>query len=187
MEAFITYLQAICPVSNELKNYIRSTLKERRIGKKDFILKAGRVGRHISFIEKGLVRCFYMKEDTDVSIWFMKEGDVFVSVASFFDQRPGIENIQALEDTVMYSMTYEELQVMYHTFPEANFLGRVLTEKYYKLSEERLTSLRMQKAPKRYQFIIDNYPELIQRVPSKYIASYLGITEVMLSNIRGKK
>jgi len=187
METFITYLQTICPVSNELENYLRKTLKERRIERKDFILKAGRVGRHISFIEKGLVRCFYMKGDTDVSIWFMKEGDMFVSVASFFDQKPGIENIQALEETIMYSMVYEELQYMYHTFPEANYIGRVLTEKYYKLSEERLTSLRMQKAPERYQFIIDKYPELLQRVPSKYIASYLGITDVMLSNIRGKK
>jgi CRP-like cAMP-binding protein len=187
MEVFIKNLEAICPISDDLKKYIRVNLKEKRIEKKGFILKAGRTARHISFIEKGLVRCFYMKEDTDISIWFMKEGDVFVSVASFFDQKAGVENIQALEDTVMYSMGYDELQVMYQTFPEANFVGRVLTEKYYKLSEERLTSLRMQKAPERYQFLKVNYPELIRRVASKYLASYLGITTVMLSYIRGKK
>ncbi len=76
---------------------------------------------------------------------------------------------------------------MYRHFIDSNFLARVVTEKYYMLSEQRLFSIRMQRAQERYQYLIDNFPELIQRVPSKYIASYLSITEETLSRIRGKK
>ena len=187
MEEILTYLQSIHPLSTGLLNYLQNTLQERHAFKKQFILKAGRIAGHISFVQKGLFRCFYMKGDNEVSTWFMKEGDVFISVSSFLDQKPGKENIQVLEDAVTYSLSYEELQLMYHTYPEANYIGRVLTEKYYKLSEERLCTLRLQKAPERYAFLIKHYPELIQRVPAKYLASYLGITEVMLSIIRGKK
>lgn len=187
MEAILAYLQSIHPLSTGLLDFLQNTLKERHAVKKEFILKAGRTAGHISFIQKGLIRCFYMKGDNEVSTWFMKEGDVFISVSSFFDQQPSKESIQVLEDAVMYSLSYEELQYMYHTYPEANYIGRVITEKYYKLSEERLCSLRMQKAPERYAFLIQYYPELIQRAPAKYLASYLGITEVMLSKIRSKK
>ncbi len=117
----------------------------------------------------------------------MKEGDVIISVESFFNQIPSHENIQALEDSILYYIEYNELQFLYHEHPEFNFVGRKLVEKYYQLSEKRLLSLRMQKAAQRYSFVMDNFPQIIQRVPSKYIASYLGITEETLSRIRGMK
>jgi len=61
----------------------------------------------------------------------MKEGDVIVSVESFFSQKQSYESIQALEDCILYYITYDELQFVYNHFPEFNFIGRVLVEKYY--------------------------------------------------------
>lgn len=75
---------------------------------------------------------------------------------------------------------------MYKTYPELNFIARVLTEKYYVLSEQRLYSLRKKRARERYEYLIDNFPELIQRVPSKYLASYLSVSEETLSRIKSK-
>jgi hypothetical protein len=103
----------------------------------------------------------------------MKEGDLCVSVESFFKQKESYENIQAIEDSSVLYMDYKDLQYMYRTYPESNFIGRVLTEVYYTLSEQRLYSLRMQKASERYYYLIQNHTDLIQRVPSKYLASYL--------------
>ena len=117
----------------------------------------------------------------------MKENDIIISVESFFRQTKSIESIQALEETVLYSISYNELQYIYRQFPEFNFIARVLTEKYYTLSEQRLYSIRMQRSHERYQYLLDHFPELIQRVPAKYLASYLGITEETLSRIRSKK
>jgi len=117
----------------------------------------------------------------------MKEGDVIISVESFFKQIVSYENIQAVEECVVYYIYYNELQYIYGHFPEFNFIGRVLIEKYYALSEQRLYSIRMQRGHDRYQYLLDHFPELIQRLPSKYIASYLSITEETLSRIRSKK
>ena len=76
---------------------------------------------------------------------------------------------------------------MYKKFPEYNLVGRVITEKYYALREDRAAALRMLTSRERYDYVAENSPELIQRVPLKYLASYLGITEVTLKRIRSKK
>ncbi|MBB1287055.1 Crp/Fnr family transcriptional regulator [Flavisolibacter sp. BT320] len=185
MELF-NFLQSIHPMSDGLKEHLAATLKEKKLLRKDYLLKAGQVSRKICFIAQGLLRCFYIKDDHEISSWFMKEGDVIVSVESFFSQRESYESIQALEDCLIYYITYEELQYIYRHFPEFNFIGRVLLEKYYTLSEQRLYSLRMQRSQERYEYLMENHSELVLRVPAKHLASYLGITEVTMSKIKGR-
>jgi len=187
MKEFIRFLNSIHPITPQLEDHLTRTLKEKTYLKKEYLLKSGHVCRNICFIEKGLVRCFYNKGKNEICSWFMKEGDMIISVESFFQQKPGYESIQALEDCTVLLVEFNELQYMYRNFPEMNFIGRSLTEKYYTLSEQRLHSLRMQKSDLRYEYLIKNLPELIQRVPSKYIASYIGVTEQSLSRIRGQK
>jgi CRP-like cAMP-binding protein len=187
MEKLLFYLNSIYPLSSSLIEHLQEILKSRELPKKGYLLKKGSVCTNISFIEKGLLRCFYEKDDKEVCSWFMKEGDVIISVESFFNQSISYENIQAVEECVLHYINYKELQYIFHHFPEFNFIGRVLTEKYYTLSEQRLYSIRMQRAQERYQYMLDNFPEIIKRIPSKYIASYLSITEETLSRIRGRK
>lgn len=186
METLLAYLNSIYPLSDNLVEYLAKNLKTKYLSKKDFLLKKGHVSRDICFINAGLLRCFYLIDDKEVSSWFMKEGDVIVSVESFFKQTTSYESIQALEDCVLHYITYDELQYLFRNFMEFNFVGRVLIEQYYTLSEQRLYSIRMQRAHDRYAYLLDHHTHLIQRVPSKYLASYLGITEVTLSNIKGQ-
>jgi CRP/FNR family transcriptional regulator, anaerobic regulatory protein len=188
METVLHYLNSIQPLSDELKDYLIKTLRSKEILRRDYLLKAGQISKHIYFIEQGLLRCYYLKDDLEVSSWFMKEGDVIISVESFFKQKESTEYIQALEDAILHYISYNELQYIYSRFPEFNYIGRTLVEHYYTISEQRLHSLRMQRAQERYASLISNNPELIQRIPSKYLASYLGISEETLSRIRsGKK
>lgn len=186
MMELLHFLESIHPMSDGLKEHLAVTLKEKQLSRKEYLLRAGQVSRRICFIARGLLRCFYLKDDQEVSSWFMKEGDVIVSVESFFGQMESYESIVALEDCLLYYITYDELQHIYRHFPEFNFIGRVLLERYYTLSERRLYSLRMQRSPERYEYLLEHHPELIQRVPMKYLASYLGITEETLSRIRSK-
>ncbi|HLY68736.1 MAG TPA: Crp/Fnr family transcriptional regulator [Puia sp.] len=187
MEELFTYLESIHPFSSPLREHLSRTLKQRELTTKKFLLKAGHVCRHIWFVKKGLLRCFYITHDAEVCSWFMKEGDVIISIESFFRQTPSYETIQALEDCELFYIDYDELQRMYREFPEFNVPGRVLTEKYYCQSEQRLYSMRMQRAPERYAYLQEHEPELLQRVASKYIASYLGLTEVTFSRIKNRK
>lgn len=187
MDELLAYINSLMPLSNELKEQLATILHEKVFCKKEYLLKAGHICRNICFIKKGLVRCFYHKGEQEVCSWFMKEGDIIISVESFFNQKESYESIQALEDCTVYCAEYNDLQSLYKKYPEFNFVGRILTERYYVLSEQRLFSLRMQRSFERYQFIRDHYPEIIQRVPSKYIASYLSVTEETLSRIRSGK
>jgi CRP-like cAMP-binding protein len=187
MEQLLIFLESIYPLSDGLKQQLALILKVKELKKKAMLLKAGHICRHICFVEKGLLRCYYSVGDTEVSSWFMKEGDVIISIESFFQQKESYESIQALEDCILYYIEYKELQSLYREFPEFNFTGRVLTEKYYTLWAQQLYALRMQPAQDRYNWLLSGFPELILRVPAKYIASYLGITEAHLSVIKGRR
>ncbi len=184
MELLLLYLNSIHPLTEDLVHYLTTHLKTKELQKKEVLLKKGHIAREICFVESGLLRCFYLVDEKEVSAWFMKEGDVIISVDSFFNQTPGNETIQAIEACTIHYITYEELQFIYANFPEFDVVGRVLTEKYYALSEQRLCAMRMQRALDRYRNLMTNHPEFILRISSKYIASYLGVTEVTLSKIK---
>jgi CRP-like cAMP-binding protein len=184
MEELLQYLNGIQEMSTDLIAYLAINLKTKHFAKKDFLLKSGHVSKDICFINKGIFRCFYQIDDKEVSSWFMKEGDVIFSVESFLKQTVSNESIQALEDSTVHYITYDELQYAYRHFPEFNTTGRILLEKYYTLSDQLLHALRLQQATERFLFLRRHHPDLIQRVPAKYLASYLGITEVRLSGIK---
>jgi CRP-like cAMP-binding protein len=187
MLELLSFLNSIHPLSDGLKEFLSAQLVRIDVAKKKFILRQGHICENIYFVEKGLVRCFYVKDEKEISSWFMAEGDVIASVESFFNQTTSYESIQALEDCTLYYLSYKEMQYAYREFPEFNVIGRVLVERYYKLSEQRLYSLRMQRAFEKYHYLLENFPQLIQRVPSKYLASYLSITEETLSRMRALK
>ncbi len=186
MHQIIEYLQSIHPLSPALVEYLYAHLKYKKVCRKEYVLKAGHVARSVYFIETGLLRAFYMKGDREVTSWFMKEDDVSLSIESFYGQTESYEYIQALEDCSLYYIDYQELEAIYRHYPEFNALGRLLTIRYHIHWVKQLYSLRMQTAEERYIWLLLNQPELLSRVPAKYIASYLDITEVTLSKIRAK-
>ncbi|SDC32594.1 Crp/Fnr family transcriptional regulator [Niabella drilacis] len=183
-DLLINRLNAVHPLSDELTVHLRDNLVTRELLKKDYLLKRGQVCEYIYFVERGLLRCFYEKNDEQITSWFMKEEDVIIAVNSFFNQSPSEENIVALEHTLLHGIHFEQLQEIYSRFIEFNIVGRILTTRYYILSEERLYFMRRERARDRYLYLLGTQPDLLQRVPLKYIASYLGINLETLSRIR---
>ena len=105
---------------------------------------------------------------------------------SFYTQRPGNEYMQAVEDTLIISVSYHDIQKLYSEFPIFNTVVRKHLEYIFFLAEQRTQMLRKQTAEEKYQFFIKNHPTLIQRVPLRHIASYLGMNEETLSRVRSK-
>jgi len=186
MDKLLSYLHSIHPLSPELREHLLITVKIKSLQKKEYLLRPGYICRYMCFISSGLLRAYYLRGDTEVSSWFMKEGDVCVSIESFYKQQPGYEYIQAIEDTEYFYIDQRELENIYKTYPEFNAVGRVLTIKYLNLWAEQLYAIRMQSAAERYEWLLKFHPELLFRVPQKYIASYLDITPETLSKIRSK-
>ncbi|HEX8333527.1 MAG TPA: Crp/Fnr family transcriptional regulator [Segetibacter sp.] len=167
----------------DIKRY--ALIKEYKKG--DLILKPKQVANHACWILKGLVRSFYLKDTEEVTTKFLRKGSVITSVYSFYSRKPGNEFIMALEDTVLACFSYEDMQLLYKKHPEFNVVGRVITEQYLFFAEIELYNLRKQKAEDRYRFFEKHFPDLLQKVPLKYIATYLGMNLETLSRIRGKK
>ncbi|GAB3895012.1 Crp/Fnr family transcriptional regulator [Spirosoma agri] len=187
MEPLIDILQSIYPVSEAFLLELKRFLRREEVGRKQWLLRPGEISSKIYFIEKGLVRGFYIHNDKEVTVWFMKENDLIISIISFYTRQPSEEYIELLEDGVVWSITYEQLQLLFHNFIEFNFASRVLTERYYALSELRAQKLRLPSAQDRYLQLLEEIPDIFTRAPLKYIASSLGLTPETVSRIRAKK
>ncbi len=184
-DKIIAYLGQLYPIAEGLRVWLKKTLKERRLARKELLLKAGERGDFICFIVNGLLRSYTLAEDgSDTTVWFMKEMDIAISVKSFYEQAPGREYIEALESSLLFYITYAELEEAYRLFPDFNILGRRLTERYYVLSEERLHCIRNKKAEDRYRFLQEHHPDIVERVPDKYISSYLDISTGTLCRLK---
>lgn len=185
MNLLFDFLESIAPLSADLRDYLTLTTKSKAINKKQFLVKAGRVCEHVYFIEKGLVRCFYIDDDREISSWFIKEGQAII-VDSFCNQLPSHVSIQAIEDCQVYYISFRELQSVFHLFPEFNYIGRELVQKHYGSTWEYVYNTKMKKAHERYGYFITNFPDLANRIPLQFLASFLNITPVWLSKIRAK-
>jgi len=110
MKELLIYLNSIYPLSHGLEEHSSDILKFRELPRKTYLLKAGHLCRNICFIKSGLLRCFYIKDNNEVCSWFMKEGDVIVSVESFFQQKESYESIQGIEDCEIYCIEHAQLE-----------------------------------------------------------------------------
>src|SRR3954462_8870402 len=153
MNPVLALLNSIYPLTPHLQEQMNGILKEKTFLKKDYLLRAGHVCRNIFFMKQGLVRCFNNYNDHEVCTWFMKEGDLIISVQSFYKQIESNESIQALEDCEVYLANYFDLQKLYKTYLEYNFIRGVLTEKYYILCDERLQLMHLPSAYERYLYL----------------------------------
>ncbi len=177
----------IYPVSDLLQNDLIQYVKVEAIPRKTYLLKDGDIFQRMYFIEKGLARAYYFDDGKENTSWFMKEGDFIISVNSFYRQQPSQENIQLLEDSVMASISYEDLQHLYLKHLEFNIISRVLTEHYYSLSEERLFAMRQSSVKHRYDYFMTHYPDLVNRVSSKQVASFLRTSPESISRLRAQR
>ncbi|WP_343319254.1 Crp/Fnr family transcriptional regulator [Sphingobacterium multivorum] len=186
-DLIVKLFESIHPLSNDLKQLIEthSYVIDVKAGVR--LIDIGQVQKQIYFILQGGVHTYYIDPaGNEISSWLLYEGELAIAVYSFFSQKPSFEAIETLEPCRLLVLSYEKLNELYHTFPEFNFIGRVLTERYYIKSEEKANELRMLPAVDRYRNLVERYPEILKRTPLGIVASYLGITQSTLSRIRAK-
>src|SRR2546423_357245 len=109
MEALTKLLNRDKPVADKLLAFFLAKAKRVAVKKRDLLLEIGQVSNKVFFIEEGLFRGYVLDKGNDNSIWFMKEGDLMFGVSSFYTQKPSEEGIEAIEDGVVYSLSYAEL------------------------------------------------------------------------------
>ncbi|RYU92740.1 Crp/Fnr family transcriptional regulator [Emticicia agri] len=179
-------LTQIHPLPEASQAQLIACISEVHFPKKHLLLKADTIERKIYFIKKGIVRAYAYQNDNEITFWFGKEGETIISMKSYVMNQPGYENIELLEACELYELQTDKLQALFHKDINIANWGRKFAEQELIKTEERLIARQFSTAAERYAALLKNYPDLLQRVPLGYIASYLGITQVSLSRIRAE-
>jgi CRP/FNR family transcriptional regulator, anaerobic regulatory protein len=159
-------------------------LETKIFKKKEFLLQEGQVCDKVTFINNGYTRLFYNVEGTENTIQFFFSDSWYTDYSSFLTGQPTIENMQALENSEVVQFKKEDLYRLYAEMPIFDRVGRVFAENAF-LSLSQLNQMRTNEEPElRYLNLLERRPELIQKIPQHYIASYLGIKPETLSRIR---
>jgi CRP/FNR family transcriptional regulator, anaerobic regulatory protein len=178
------YLKQFHEVSEETLTYFASQFEEVRYPTKHVFQKEGDICRKVGFLHKGLVRNYFYRNNRECTSWFDFDGGLLGSMYSFFTQSPYSESIEMLEDCIVFETTYEKVaqtRVLFEDFD--HLLNNVVLYGYYQI-EERTKNLMAYTAVERYHLFFETHPDLINRIPVKHLASFLGVTPETLSRIR---
>ena len=147
----------------------------------------GHTCKTIYFINKGVARIYYLKDGIDITESFSFENNIIARVESLFTGKPSRKAIQILEDAEIIAINAIQLFKLYDSFPEIERLFRKIFEAAYVDTVNRIEGMQFHSADERYKALLSEAPGVLQKVPLKYVASYLGITQVSLSRIRGHR
>jgi len=146
------------------------------IPSKTVLLEEGKIADKIYLVRKGCLRLFFYNEGKDITFQFFFEGDFVASFDSLYRGTPSLFSLESIEPSEVVSIKKEDF---YHKI-ESNPSLRLLYE-------EKIIERFKNTPQQRYEELLKEYPNIIQRVPQHYIASYLGITPVSLSRIRNRR
>ncbi len=160
-------------------------LKKKVLNKGGYLLKENQKANEIAFIEKGVLRLYYLSNDgKEVNNHFFLENDYAVSYLDLLKSRPSRYYIQALENCELLTFNAESLQIAYDNSKNWERFGRLIAESVYAIATNRFESFLFLSAKERYLQMLNDYPRFIQKIPLYHLASYLGIERESLSRIR---
>ncbi|SIS74188.1 Crp/Fnr family transcriptional regulator [Belliella pelovolcani] len=180
----INILDQIVPLSEELKTFLSDRMRLDVFKKGVHLSEAGNICERLYVLKKGLVRGYFVSKKKEITTWVSCENELVTSISGFFQNQPCRENMQAIEETITESISFDDLVYCRVTFPEFATINRVLLEQYYIHAEERAFTARIPGAAERYDYFAKSgNKHLLQRVPHKYLASLLGVRPETLSRI----
>lgn len=160
-------------------------ISEKLICKRNnLLIRQDKIQKDIYFLASGLARVYYETLDRQITLDFVSPGGTLISMNSYVHNSPGYENIDLLEDGIVYKIDQKQLFALYESDIALANWGRKMAELEFIKAEQRTMSKLFNTAQERYAELLKKYPQYIQRIKLGYIASYLGVSQVTLSRIR---
>lgn len=170
------------------QEHLCSLLVIRKLLPRQYLVQQGDVCNYESFVCKGFLRSFYIDDNgEDHTLHFAMEDWWITDSTSFIMRVPATRNIIALENSLIVQISKSCLDQLYTDIPAFEKFWRLLNQNACMAQDQRILNAISMTGAERYHALIEKYPTLEQRMPQKYIASYLGITPVFLSQIRKSK
>jgi len=178
------YVSGYVALTNEEFTFLAEKIVVRSFDRRQQLVSVGDVEQHMNFLVRGLARMYFIKGRTEVITNIAKEGELISSSASFLSGDPSCYFIETLEPTMMLSITREHLDSLYRQSPSVERLGRLITTQFVLQKEEwELECMRLD-TKERFLRFVENNPDLLQRVPQKYLASYLNMKPETFSRLK---
>ncbi|MBS1737726.1 MAG: Crp/Fnr family transcriptional regulator [Bacteroidetes bacterium] len=170
--------------NKEILDYIEKNVVSLKVEKGAILISPGTVCKEIYFVQKGVFRGFIKEGKGEITTWLTAEGELVSAIRSFLLEQVTQEQVQALEDSEVLQFSQKNLNYLFDNFVEFNKLGRILLAQYYCDAEERTFLNRLSNADLKYEYFLKTRGHLINRIPLKYVAGFLGMTVETLSRIR---
>lgn len=176
------------PLGETEKEALASRLTERKIKRKQFILQEGDVCKYFTYVVEGCFKTYGVDSaGKEHNLLFTAEDDWVTDIDSLHKERPSQLFIEAVEPSVILQISKGDLWYLYTNYPKFDRNFRVIIEDKYIELQNRLLQAFSMTAYERYEIFIEQYPNLVNRLPNTQIASYLGITPEFLSKIRNER
>lgn len=186
MDNFLHYIRQFIHLPRAAWEEAKSLACELHLRKGSFFYQQGKICNHVAFINKGILRSFYLIEGEELTRFVSLQNSIITAFASFVQQIPSQENIQAISDCHLFTLETKDLSYLYDKYPSWEKLGRLILEHHHLRMEKRMLSLLAFTAEQRYKALCREQPDIVQKVPLQYIASILGVKPETLSRIRKK-
>lgn len=187
MSELIRQIKTYIAVDKALEEKLLQQFEKRRLAKKEQFIKEGQQHVALAFVESGILRCYNIRESRDTTNDFFFENTFVTDYSSFLNLQPARQNFEAIEDTVLLTISREGLFALTEKFPDLRLWGAKMAESLFSQSLNSHAITKSESPEERYNRILIERPEIINRVPLHYVASYLAITQVHLSRIRNKR
>lgn len=180
-----TYLESFNILTHADIEALENLVSIKTLKKGEYYITEGKIAKDVSFVNSGVLRSFYYNSKGEDTTYCFTFSNAFVTAySSFLTQTKTEENIQALTDVELYSISRAHLLQLERTHVNWLRLLKLMAEQEYVKMEKRVFLLQRETAEKRYQDLLAHTPDYLEHIPLNHLASYLGITQRHLSRIR---
>lgn len=185
MENLINHIRKHIELSKQEELTLSGYFSSRRLLKRAFLFQQGSVCKYETFINKGCLRSFYVDQyGVEHTLHFAKEGYWISDLESFLFDTPAATYASALETAEVFQIDRNSLEKLYQEIPAFETFSRILHQRAYIAQNKRILNNISMNGAERYLNFVEEFPDMANRIPQKYLASYLGMTPVFLSQIR---
>ncbi len=178
------YLQGYAPLTKNEFRQMEHFIEIREFDKRVMVVREGEVERYLNVVAFGLARKYLPVRNKEITIQLASEGHMIHSELSFHYRVPSRAVVETIEPTVFFSISYDSLEQLYDQIPAIERLGRLMITDLFIRSDTRYFNQLRKSTRERFLEYVRNHPDMVQRVPQKYLASFLNIKPETFSRLK---
>ena len=185
MNKLIENIRKVVPIDSATESAITERVKIEKLSKGKILLKENSICNKMWFIESGMIRQYMFIDGVDVTKWFYVDNQWATSQFSYFGQKPSFDYLEIYEDSIIHSLSFDDENALLE-YPQYQKFQIILLRQYLANLNYIMRNYKQMTIDEKYRFLLENHPEVVQRVKLKEIASLIGISQETLSRVRAR-